>query len=302
MMLEKICLNNTESFVRKNQIRIEEKLSRYIPPSFFGIDSLQQAMLYSLFAGGKRLRPLLIYATGKALRAKINTLDIPAMAIECLHTFSLIHDDLPCMDNADLRRGKPTCHKQFGEAMAVLAGDALQTLAFEILAEAPSSLNAQQRLKMIALLAKASGYQGMALGQVCDMQQSKTPSLDFVRHLYQAKTGDLIKASVQMAVIASGCQSKRIFTHLSDFADCLGLAFQIQDDILDIESEASSLGKDTKIDEKLDKKTIPSLIGLQAAKNEVISLHQQAFTHLSQIQLQNSILAHLANLILFRKN
>jgi len=295
-------LNNIESFVQKNKTRVETKLSQYIPPSVSGVESLQQAIHYSLFAGGKRLRPLLIYATGKALHAKINLLDIPAMAIECLHTFSLVHDDLPCMDNADLRRGKPTCHKQFSEAMAVLAGDALQTLAFEILASAPSALTAQQRLKMIEVLAKASGYQGMALGQACDIQQNKNLSIDFVRYLYQAKTGDLIRASVQMAVIASGCLSKRIFTSLSRFADCLGLAFQIQDDVLDIESEASCLGKDTKIDEKLDKKTIPSLIGLQAAKSEVTSLHQQALTHLNQIQLQNSILASLANTILFRKH
>jgi farnesyl diphosphate synthase len=243
-------------------------------------NELHAAMSYGLLDGGKRLRASLMFATGKALGLNPEALFDAACAIEAVHAYSLVHDDLPSMDNDVLRRGKPTCHVKFGEAMALLAGDALQTTAFQWLAE--STLQTPLvRLEQVRILAQASGAQGMANGQSIDLTHvGKSMDLDQLTHMHARKTGDLIAASVRLAYCAKEYSTEGLSSdtkvNLEQFAKALGLAYQVIDDILDVEASSEVLGKTSGKDALSNKPTMVSLMGLQEAKNLLNTLEQQA--------------------------
>lgn len=249
---------------------------------------LQEAMHYSVSNGGKRVRPLLVYATGCMLGARWEDLDAPACAVEFIHAYSLIHDDLPAMDNSDLRRGKPSCHKKFDEAFAILAGDALQTMAFEILSSHPSSLSSAQRLQMIQILSLASGLNGMAGGQSLDIKG--THSLQELIQMYQLKTGALLSASVQLGAAAAGVSNADILKSLEKFSSHIGFAFQIQDDLLDHSNQS---GKPLGLDELNNKKTYVYYQGHQDAADKVKELFSNALEAIEKIDKSSHILNEL---------
>jgi len=262
-------------------------------------DSLQKAMAYAVLNGGKRLRPLLVYATGEMLGASLDVLDIPAAAVELIHAYSLIHDDLPAMDDAPLRRGKPACHKAFDEATAILAGDALQSLAFEILSDKTINPHSpDQRLEMITALAKACGPEGMAGGQMLDListAQSLTEKK--ITHMHALKTGALINASVQLGAIAASCKDKTYRDALTNFAHYFGLAFQVRDDILDVTGQTHTLGKQQGIDAQRNKSTFASTLGLNTAKTVLNELNQTTRDALKPFKNQENSLYKLTCLI-----
>lgn len=267
---------------------------------------LNDAMRYTALAGGKRIRPLLVYATGEALGASIDTLTKPAIAIELIHCYSLIHDDLPAMDDDDLRRGKPTCHVAFDEATAILAGDALQAKAFEVLAKTTiaehASHPAQFHAALIGLLAKHSGSQGMVGGQSLDLQaEGKHISLAALEQMHCCKTGALIECAVELGAIVGGASDSDRQT-LNRFAKAMGLAFQVQDDVLDIESDTATLGKPQGSDIAANKNTYPEKLGLDGAKAKADSLYQNALAELKTLSFAADDLVALANHIVERKN
>lgn len=264
---------------------------------------LKTAMEHSLFNTGKHLRPLLIYAAGMTFHAPLENLDIPASAVELIHTYSLIHDDLPCMDNADLRRGKPTNHKIYGEGMAVLAGDALHTLAMQIMAHHPAPLKTDRRLHMIKTLTQACGPYGMAAGQALDisMMDSTALSENLLFDIYKLKTGALFTACIELGWLASKDDDEINQHALKKFGEHIGLAFQIQDDILDIESNTETLGKLQGMDAYNKKITYAKLAGLQNAKEKVRFLYQQALETINYLGDQAQLLRELAGHMLQRK-
>ncbi|MDT8407425.1 MAG: (2E,6E)-farnesyl diphosphate synthase, partial [Methylococcales bacterium] len=250
----------------------------------------------------KRLRPMLVYATGQVLGLAPDTLAAPACALEMIHVYSLIHDDLPAMDDDDLRRGKPTCHKAFDEATAILAGDALQTLAFKVLAEdAALNVSADIRVKMIALLATAAGAHGMVGGQAIDLaavgQQLTLPELE---NMHIHKTGALIRACVNLACLARPDLPEDHYQRLDHYAKCIGLAFQVQDDILDEESDTATLGKTQGKDRDHDKPTYPALLGLSGAKEKARELDLEAQDSLSVFGADADVLRALSRYIIQR--
>tara|TARA_R110000868_G_scaffold8205_8_gene42812 strand:+ start:13272 stop:14156 length:885 start_codon:yes stop_codon:yes gene_type:complete len=284
------------------QQRTETILEQWLPQTNLEPKRLHESMRYSCLDGGKRIRPLLVYTTGSMFDVKLDALDGPAAAVEMIHCYSLIHDDLPAMDDDDLRRGKPTCHKAFDEATAILAGDALQALAFEVLAKYETHISADQRLKMIEILSEACGANGMAGGQAIDLYATGTKAtIECVELMHRKKTGALIKASVCMGAIAAGCDAET-FNTLEQFGECIGLAFQIQDDILDIEGNTKQLGKQQGADIALDKLTYPAVAGLQQAKQQADSLYQQAINLLSAHNLNAEHLITLAEYIVKRSH
>lgn len=227
-------------------------------------------MRHAVLAGGKRLRPLLVHAAGRACGASEDQLDAPAVAVELLHAFSLVHDDLPAMDDDSLRRGRPTVHVAFDEATAILAGDALQSLAFSVLADMPSS--ADIRIALVAELAGATGAWGMCGGQAMDMAATgKTLALDDLERLHSLKTGALIRAAVRMGALTAGAPDD-VVARLDDYSQALGLAFQIRDDILDVVGDDSQLGKTAGKDVAQGKSTYPALMGLPAAQARLVAL------------------------------
>lgn len=264
---------------------------------------LRESMHYALSNGGKRLRPQLVYATGSIFNTPLENLDAPAAAIEMIHTYSLIHDDLPCMDNADTRRGKPACHKAFGEGMAVLAGDALQTLAIDTLLHTPCSLTPKQRLDMLAVLSHASGPAGMASGQALDitLMANGPLSLPLLENIYHLKTGALLTACMKLGWIASGDPDETHLNALTAFGDAIGLAFQIQDDILDITEATEALGKPQGIDNINNKNTYPAHVGIDAAKSRVENLYETALESINPFGNAAQALRELASQMLARK-
>lgn len=296
-------------FLSSVQQRINQQLEHILPLSDKTPTQLHQAMRYSVLNPGKRVRPALVYATGEMLAVDQPLLDAPAMAVELIHAYSLIHDDLPCMDDDDLRRGIPTCHIKFGEASAVLAGDALQTLAFELLADPKyclnqnSELSHQKQLSMLHTLCIASGSQGMGGGQAVDlMMTNQSSDLQTLESMHQMKTGALINASVKMGFLASDCEDQVILTHLNTYSRCLGLAFQIRDDILDIEGDTLTLGKPQGSDLEKNKSTFPALLGLDGAKQRADELVSSALDALEKIPLNSQKLADFANYIVQREH
>ena len=243
---------------------------------------LREAMHYSTSNGGKRLRPLLVYATGHCFNLPPEMLDPIAAALECIHAYSLIHDDLPAMDDDNLRRGKPTCHVIFSEAIAILAGDALQTLAFQLITE--SQFSADSKLKMIAVLSHYAGASGMIGGQALDMlSENKAVSVDEIELIHQLKTGALIRASVALGALAAAATVETSQT-LDNFATQLGLAFQLQDDLQDVIGDAKTLGKNTGQDAKHHKSTYALTEGVEATKARIQQLKQSMKTILQPIE------------------
>ena len=263
--------------------------------------TIKSATEYGLFNGGKRLRPFLVYATGEMLGAKKQDLDILAGAIECIHSYSLVHDDLPAMDDDDLRRGRPTCHIEFGEAHAILAGDALQTLAFELIASHKFTCSSQTQVKMIAQLAKASGLEGMVGGQSLDIAATdKAVTVQELERIHKLKTGALINCAITLGALCSENADKQTLENLSIFGYAIGLAFQVHDDILDVEGDTIILGKPQGSDIAANKATYPALLGMLGAKEKAQNLIQQAHEALAKIDADTTHLASLANYLIER--
>ena len=264
---------------------------------------LQDAMNYSMLNGGKRVRPLLVYASAQACSANNNHADYPAIAIEMMHAYSLVHDDLPAMDDDDLRRGKATCHIEFDEATAILAGDALQTQAFVILSNPIEGLTAQQQLTMSNILAKSSGLHGMAGGQSLDLEAvDKVVDLPYLENMHNHKTGALILASVLMGAHCRADVSAAQLEALTVYAKAIGLAFQVQDDILDVTSDTQTLGKTQGADIANNKPTYVSLLGLDGAQQKARQLHQQALSALQPLGSPAGQLQAIADYIIARRH
>jgi len=264
-------------------------------------ERLQLAMNYSMLNGGKRVRPMLVYAAAQACNAHLEHADYPAIAVEMVHAYSLVHDDLPAMDNDDLRRGKPTCHIQFDEATAILAGDALQTQAFDILSQPIAGLSAQQQLTMLNLLARNSGLFGMAGGQSLDLSAvNQAVDLTYLENMHNHKTGALILASVLMGAHCSPSTTDIEIKALTEYALAIGLAFQVQDDILDVTSDTQTLGKAQGADAALNKPTYVSLLGLDGAKQKALDLHQAAINALQPLTGNSQALSDIADYIINR--
>ena len=286
------------------QTRVEGALDARLPGEKLLPQKLHRAMRYSVLDGGKRMRPMLTYCTGKALGVPPEELDGPACAVEFIHVYSLIHDDLPAMDDDDLRRGKATCHVAFDEATAILAGDALQALAFEVLAHDPSiKVSAEARLKMIAALTRASGSQGMVGGQAIDLESVGTQlTLPELENMHIHKTGALIRASVNLATLAKTDIDPVVATKLDQYAKCIGLSFQVQDDILDEESDTATLGKTQGKDKDNNKPTYPALLGLAGAKQKALELHEHALENLGIFGSEADLLRDLSLYIIQRNH
>jgi farnesyl diphosphate synthase len=290
--------NRLEDYMSKIDSYLESILPiKTIPPT-----DLHEAMHYAVMTGGKRIRPLLVYATGEALEVDSDSLTPPAAAIELLHCFSLVHDDLPSMDNDDLRRGKPSVHIAFDEATAILAADALQSLAFHILATTPIYQDQDDiRIKLIALIAEAAGTSGMTGGQALDLT-SEGMLLDQAQleHMYRLKTSKLLRACVLSVVYCDRSKNLEQIHTLERFIDIMGLAFQIKDDVLDVEGATETLGKPTGSDEKKIKATYPSLFGLEQSKQRINELLAQSFGLLESFGQQADGLRHLSRMIVER--
>lgn len=280
-------------------------VSEYAPaPTTAHLQRLFEAMRYSLLNGGKRVRPLLVYAAAESITsstASAATLDAIACAVEYIHAYSLVHDDLPAMDDDDLRRGNPTCHRQFDEASAILAGDALQARAFELLTEL-SDLDANTRLQLITTLAAAAGPRGMVGGQAIDLAAvQRTIDLTHLETMHRLKTGALIRAAVRMGALAAGANTAQLDA-LDRYAAAIGLSFQVQDDILDITSDTATLGKQQGADLARAKPTYPALLGLDAARAKAQALHADALAALEPFGTEAQRLRELSSFIVERRS
>jgi farnesyl diphosphate synthase len=284
--------------------RLERALARRLPGADAPPQRLHDAMRYACLDGGKRVRALLVYGAGTACGARLEALDAPACAVELVHAYSLVHDDMPAMDDDELRRGKPTCHVAYDEATALLTGDALQTLAFQVLVAGEASEHApERRLAMAATLALASGSAGMAGGQAIDLAAvGRSLTLDELEHMHRLKTGALIRASVRLGALAAEGAGAPQMDALERYAECLGLAFQIRDDVLDVEASTEVLGKRQGADAALGKPTYPSLLGLQASKDRAAALHREALEAVAAFDGRCALLRGLADFIVARGN
>lgn len=284
--------------------RVQAALENYLPVADAEPQTqagrLHEAMRYSVLAGGKRLRPVLAMATCKALGGDPENAVPAACALELIHAYSLVHDDLPAMDNDDLRRGRPTCHIAFDEATAILCGDALQAKAFEILATAPY-LSARQRLAMVTELARASGHAGMVGGQAIDLDAvGKQLDLQSLERMHRHKTGALIEAATLLGAMAAGSTNSDQLGSARRYAAALGLAFQVKDDILDVEGETQTLGKQRGADADRNKPTFPALLGLDAARDRLDGLHREACNALRDLRGETFPLRELADFVVQR--
>jgi farnesyl diphosphate synthase len=283
------------------QHRVDAQLSGHIDALTEAAPRLKAAMTHGALLGGKRIRPFLVYSVGQMLGVELERLDACAAAIECIHAYSLIHDDLPAMDDDALRRGQPTVHIAFDEATAILAGDALQTLAFEILSADDTGLTARQQLAMVAALAKASGYSGMCGGQAIDLgATNRAIDLEQLTQLHKMKTGALIQCAVELALIAADADEHAIQA-LKTYANAIGLAFQIQDDILDIVASTEELGKPQGSDTAANKSTFPQLLGLTGATAAADILIQDALSALAKLPYNSQLIAEFARYIVTRR-
>jgi geranylgeranyl diphosphate synthase type II len=292
--------NNLNEFIEKNVREIENKLTELLS-QINTPETLQSSMIYSVNAGGKKIRPLLVLATLEDLGATSKDALAVACAVELIHTYSLIHDDLPSMDNDDYRRGKLTNHKVYGEAMAILAGDALQSLAFEILTNL-NNTPPEIAVKLIRLLSIASGAEGMVGGQVLDIEGEKMDlTLEQLKRIHLNKTGALLSFCIEAGALLAGVDNEKML-NLKEFSKNIGLTFQIQDDILDVTSTTEELGKNVGSDESSGKVTYPSLLGLEKAKEQLDYHHQLARNSLSFIDNEESLLLQFADFIVNRKH
>ena len=292
-----------QSRLETYQKRVNVALDKYLPTEDPPEHNLAEAIRYSVIGGGKRIRPAMVYAAGEAMGVSTDLLDIPACAVEMIHAYSLVHDDLPAMDDDDLRRGRPTCHKAFDEATAMLAGDALQALAYEILAKDDHvELTPEHRIEMLSLLTEASGAHGMAGGQAVDLASvGKHLTLAQLEHMHRLKTGALIRASVLLGGMCKQDVSKEEIDMLSEYALCIGLSFQIQDDILDVVSDTETLGKPQGSDEEQEKPTFPAIIGLEESRQRALEQHQLALKILEPLDKKGDSLRQLSAYIVERQ-
>lgn len=283
------------------QVRVEHALSSVLPNKSQHPNRLHAAMEYAVMSSGKRIRPALVYAAGSALDVDLELLEAPACAVELVHAYSLVHDDLPAMDDDDLRRGKATCHKAFDEPTAILVGDALQSLAFQLLATA-EGFSGEQKALMVDCLASGIGSFGMAGGQALDLEAEGVDlSLAQLEDLHQRKTGALIQSSVLMGAYSSGAKpASEVLLALEGFAKHLGLAFQIKDDILDVEGDSATIGKPQGSDEERNKNTYVRLLGLEQAKRSAERNHKLALECIDQLQGDTDMLHWLADYIICR--
>lgn len=284
------------------QQRIDKYLSVQLANININDQRLFDAMSYGLLMGGKRMRPYLAYATADMLGLDLNDIDPIAAALECIHAYSLLHDDLPAMDDDDLRRGLPTCHIKFDEAIAILAGDSLQTLAFEIIANHKfSSINDKTHIKLIQMLSKSAGYGGMCGGQAMDLAATNTQvSLEHLQTIHRLKTGALLQAAILMPAICREDLSSTTFKGLEAFAQKIGLAYQVHDDIIDITSNQEILGKPAGSDVDANKSTYPSLLGLDGAKQKEQQLFTQALSALDGLPYNTHNLSNFSTFIIKR--
>jgi len=285
------------------QARVEAAIERYLPASGTPPARLHEAMRYAVLGAGKRVRPVLCYLAGEAVGVPVEALDGPAAAVEMIHAYSLIHDDLPAMDDDDLRRGRPTTHRAFGEATAILAGDALQVLAFEVLASDPAmTRDPATRLGIIRTLAAASGTLGMAGGQAMDLAAiGHRLGIEEVEEMHRRKTGALIAASVAMAAASAPALEAARRQALDGYGRALGLAFQIVDDLLDVEGEATIVGKPVRADAAADKPTYPAVAGVAAARERAEQLCREAVSALADFDARAEPLRQLARYIVERR-
>ena len=332
----------TVSFIERlpdYRARVHAMLDRVLPPASQPPRRLHEAMRYAVLNGGKRIRAILVIATGEALRADAGRLEPPACAVELIHAYSLVHDDLPAMDDDDLRRGLPTCHRAFDEATAILAGDALHTLAFEILVRAPipggvpapddasasadipawgsasgaspcsagvpavpASAGAPTSVgELVRTLADASGSRGMAGGQAVDFESvGRSLTLEQLENMHLHKTGALIRACVRLGALSAGAGDPEILARLDDYARCIGLAFQIRDDVLDVESDTATLGKTQGADIARKKPTYPAILGLEASRAHAHALHERALETLAPLGPDADPLRDLSGFIVSR--
>lgn len=288
---------NLAELISLSQSRVTDFFSYYLQNQLTLYTELEIAAKYSFLNGGKRIRPLIIYVVGDIFKCPLEKLDPPACAIELIHTYSLIHDDLPSMDNADLRRGNPSCHKKFNEAIAILTGDALQTLAFEILAKS-QTLSSTQQIEMIKTLAEASGMNGMAGGQALDLRGCT--NLEILLKMYEYKTGSLLRASMKLGLIAANMNEPFYIESLGNFIKNIGLAYQIQDDLLDL-SDAKITGKSQHLDLKNKKETFATLYGVEKTLTKIQNLYSEAMECIKPLGPSANNLMDLANFLLQRK-
>ena len=284
------------------QARMESALAARLPGPDVVPSRLHEAMRYSVLGGGKRIRPALVFAAARAVGRTEDEVEGAACAVELIHVYSLVHDDLPAMDDDDLRRGRPTVHKAYDEATGVLVGDALQTLAFHVLSKDTALPGSPAtRLKLVELLADASGSFGMAGGQAIDLEaQGRRLNLAQVEEMHSRKTGALIRVSVMMAAACASSLDTRVHEALAGFAAPIGLAFQIQDDLLDVLGDVTTLGKATGADSERSKPTHPAIIGIEASQERVRLLHAQALEALSPLGARADLLRSLADWLLAR--
>ena len=285
------------------QQRVDNALNSYLPTEDPPEHHLAAAIRYSVIGGGgKRIRPAMVYAAGEAVKAPDDYLDTPACAVEMIHAYSLIHDDLPAMDDDDLRRGRPTCHKKFDEATAILAGDAIQALAYEILADKRYfKLPEADHLQMLHCLTQASGAKGMAGGQAVDLASvGKELTLEQLENMHQLKTGALIRASILLGARCGSETSDETIEALDNYSECIGLSFQIHDDILDVTADTKTLGKPQGSDEQQSKPTYPSIIGLEESQKLAIEQHEIALSHLEPFGKEADTLRQLSAYIVER--
>ena len=279
---------------------VDRVLNRWVPKETVDPSSIHRAMRYSLFAGGKRIRPILAIAAAHAVNDSPAGIEDAACTLELVHTYSLVHDDLPALDNDDLRRGRPTCHKVFGDAMAILAGDALLTLSFEVLSRLPR-IPAERKIRLVEELARAAGTAGgMIGGQVNDIEgERKKPTAALLETIHRAKTGALLRASVRMGAIYAGATEDELAA-LSCYGEHIGLAFQIIDDVLDIEESSEALGKTAGKDEAQQKITFPAVYGLERSREMAEEERLEAHTALTSFDDRANRLRELADLIVRR--
>ena len=290
-------------YLEERRLQVDEALGRYLPEASDHPKEIHEAVRYSVFAGGKRLRPILVLAAAEAAGGQVEHALPAAAAIELIHTYSLIHDDLPAMDDDDFRRGRPTCHKVYGEALAILAGDALLTQAFILLSGEPSSLRADAvaRLRMISEIAQAAGSKGMVGGQVVDiLQEDREVDLATLLYLHTHKTGSLIRACLRVGGIISSAGSEQMEA-LTRYGDRIGLAFQIVDDILDLEGSLEALGKRAGSDLRKKKATFPGLLGLEESRQRARSLVREAKHALSVFGDRGAALGAIADYVVARR-
>ena len=294
-------MSDFSSWVSTRQSRFEDVLKRLLPQAEVTPQRLHAAMRYSVLDGGKRVRPLLAYAAGELSGADIARVEIAGAAVELIHAYSLVHDDMPCMDDDVLRRGKPTCHVEYDEATALLVGDALQSLAFQLLSEHKLNDDAAKQLQMVKLLAVASGSRGMAGGQAIDLASvGKQLTLPELEQMHIHKTGALIRAAILLGAHCGKLDQAQL-DKLDRYGKCIGLAFQVVDDVLDSEADTATLGKTAGKDADNDKPTYVTLLGVQAAKKMAAELHAEAMDTLTEFGDKAQRLRELADFIVMRK-